>query len=151
MPNKFFPDEPFSSANLPHNFENPAGRPIGPAEYFLNYSGLKGKNLEAALESCGLEPIIENGEIIGARSKQQFKANPRKIVSQVPGSIDVLYDDGTMGYGLGGGNAGITTTCAFIPSPWNHNHGTLPPPKSKQPDVAPLDFDLKRKIELEET
>lgn len=69
-----FPDDPFASATLPHNFVNPQGEEIGPADYFLNHSGLKGANLEAALASVGLEVIHDqDGKITGARSKQKYK------------------------------------------------------------------------------
>lgn len=77
MPAKpLFPDDPKSSAALPHNFVNPQGEEIGPADYFLNYSGLTGKNLEAALASAGLEPIKDmGGAIVGAASKHLLKSS----------------------------------------------------------------------------
>lgn len=68
-----FPDDPKSSAGLPHNFVNLIGEEIGPAEFYLNYSGLTGKNLIAALESVGLSPILDtDGKVTGATSKPQF-------------------------------------------------------------------------------
>jgi hypothetical protein len=72
---KLFPEDPQSSAALPHNFVNPQGEEIGPADYFLNYSGLTGKNLEAALESAGLEAIkdVDGKMITGARSKPPLR------------------------------------------------------------------------------
>jgi hypothetical protein len=130
--------DPISSAELPHNFVNPNGDPIGPAEYFLNYSGLKGANLKAALASCGLEPITDDqGYVIGAHSKPMPK--PTKLVK---GSMGVTYTHAVMP---------MTVTSSDIAWP-SYGQTVWGNPVASEPktiELAPLDFDLKRRIELE--
>jgi hypothetical protein len=79
MANRVFPDDPKSSAALPQNFINPQGELIGPADFFLNHSGLTGDNLEAALASVGLEVLLDDdGKIVGAASKRPPKGSHRR-------------------------------------------------------------------------
>ena len=56
----------------------------------MNYSGLTGKNLIAALDSVGLCPILDlDGKVIGARSKPRGTPKPQTVVHMevMPGEL----------------------------------------------------------------